>query len=163
MENFPDGERSEMVELYEAQGLSKTDATMVIDTMSKPEYAKFFVDLMMMAEIGLLDPDHEPSELRVAVLSMMSFLMFGFWPLFIIASLRWLGWFDVESSAGQVVCVACSAAMIIVVFKAARIGNPNQRLEPLLLVLGLAAFMSVKAAQSLHQAALWTVTPQHIQ
>lgn len=40
MENFPDGERSEMVELYEAQGLSKTDATMVIDTMSKPEYAK---------------------------------------------------------------------------------------------------------------------------
>merc|ERR1719178_100389 len=59
MDNFPDGERSEMVELFEAQGLNKVDATMVIDVMSKPEYSKFFVDLMMMAEIGLPDPRHE--------------------------------------------------------------------------------------------------------
>jgi hypothetical protein len=35
LKNYPSGEVDEMIELYEAQGLSKEDATQVIKTLSK--------------------------------------------------------------------------------------------------------------------------------
>jgi hypothetical protein len=35
LKNYPSGEVNEMIELYEAQGLSKADASQVIRTMAK--------------------------------------------------------------------------------------------------------------------------------
>ena len=47
MENNPEGEISEMVDLYMEKGVSKEDATTIITTMAK--YKDFFVDHMMVS------------------------------------------------------------------------------------------------------------------
>ena len=48
LENYPEGEVSEMIEIYEAKGMSHEDAVKVINISSK--YKDFFVDLMMVQE-----------------------------------------------------------------------------------------------------------------
>jgi len=45
LENFPDGERKEMVELYVSKGLREEDARKAIETMSKRGYEEFFCRL----------------------------------------------------------------------------------------------------------------------
>jgi len=90
MENFPDGERKEMVELFQAQGLSTADATLSIETMSKDEYKNFFIDLMMMQEIGMSDPELEPSAAQTASIVSSAFVMLALWPSFVWIIARWL-------------------------------------------------------------------------
>ena len=55
MDNYPEGEINEMIEIYESRGMSKEDATQVIRTMSK--YKDFFVDVMMAEELALQVPE----------------------------------------------------------------------------------------------------------
>lgn len=53
MENSPQGEIEEMIELYEGKGFSKEDAKTIIETMAKNE--KFFVSIFdMQSSAGLL-------------------------------------------------------------------------------------------------------------
>jgi DNA damage-binding protein 1 len=51
MENYPEGEITEMIDIYKEKGMSHEDAKIVIETMSK--YKEFFVDLMMAQELEL--------------------------------------------------------------------------------------------------------------
>jgi DNA damage-binding protein 1 len=51
MENYPEGEVSEMIEIYEEKGLTNADAKLIVETMAK--YKEFFVDVMMMHELEL--------------------------------------------------------------------------------------------------------------
>ena len=46
------GEIKEMVDLYVEKGISQPDAENIISTMSK--YPEFFVDHMMVQELGLM-------------------------------------------------------------------------------------------------------------
>ena len=46
-----------MVEIYMERGLSEEDATTIINTMAK--YKEFFVDHMMVMELGLMPVDAE--------------------------------------------------------------------------------------------------------
>lgn len=55
LENFPEGEIKEMVEIYEERGMSHEDAVIVVRTMAK--YKDFFVDVMMTQELELQVPD----------------------------------------------------------------------------------------------------------
>lgn len=57
LENFPEGEIKEMVEIYEERGMSHEDAVLVINTMAK--YKDFFVDVMMTQELELQVPDND--------------------------------------------------------------------------------------------------------
>ena len=52
-----EGEKQEMVEIYMERGLSEEDATTIINTMAK--YKEFFVDHMMVMELGLMPVDAE--------------------------------------------------------------------------------------------------------
>jgi len=80
MENSPQGEIEEMIELYEGKGFSKEDAKTIIETMAKNE--KFFVDHMMVEELGMMAVDDEdPSPLQQGGVMFGSFMMFGFIPL----------------------------------------------------------------------------------
>eukprot|EP00658_Telonema_sp_P-2_P012914 TRINITY_DN14916_c0_g1_i2.p1 TRINITY_DN14916_c0_g1~~TRINITY_DN14916_c0_g1_i2.p1 ORF type:complete len:274 (-),score=53.70 TRINITY_DN14916_c0_g1_i2:389-1210(-) len=90
MENFPDGERKEMTELFEAQGLSPEDAELAIATMSKEEYTPFFIDLMMMQEIGMSHPESEPSALQTACIVGATFICMALWPAFVGITLQLL-------------------------------------------------------------------------
>jgi VIT1/CCC1 family predicted Fe2+/Mn2+ transporter len=68
LENYPEGEIKEMVEIYEARGMSKEDAELVISTMAK--YKDLFVDIMMTQELELQVPeaDHVQESFREGTL-----------------------------------------------------------------------------------------------
>ena len=56
MDNYPEGEVSEMIEIFEEKGMSNVDAKVVIETMAK--YKDFFVDVMMLHELELMVCDN---------------------------------------------------------------------------------------------------------
>eukprot|EP00978_Attheya_sp_CCMP212_P040752 scaffold225773_cov24-Attheya_sp.AAC.1 len=57
MENYPEGEIREMIDIFISKGMSPPDAESVITTMAK--YQDFFVDMMMTEELGLQVPDDD--------------------------------------------------------------------------------------------------------
>ena len=54
-ENYIEGERKEMIELYSSKGLTEEDARKVVKICSKNP--KFFVEVMMKEELELMPPD----------------------------------------------------------------------------------------------------------
>jgi len=81
MENYPEGEIAEMIDIYESRGMSREDATSVIKTMAK--YKDFFVDVMMTEELALQVPeeDHKTDSMKEGVVMFCSFATFGSLPL----------------------------------------------------------------------------------
>lgn len=80
MKNNPEGEIQEMIELYEGKGFSTEDATTIISTMAN-NY-EFFVNHMMVEELGMMSPDDEdPTPLQQGGVMFASFMCFGFIPL----------------------------------------------------------------------------------
>merc|ERR1740139_1321564 len=81
MENYPEGEIQEMIEIYEGRGMKREDAIVVIETMAK--YKDFFVDIMMKEELEMLvpDDDHTLESFREGVVMFCSFALFGSFPL----------------------------------------------------------------------------------
>eukprot|EP00746_Dinoflagellata_sp_MGD_P143367 gnl/MRDRNA2_/MRDRNA2_76203_c0_seq1.p1 gnl/MRDRNA2_/MRDRNA2_76203_c0~~gnl/MRDRNA2_/MRDRNA2_76203_c0_seq1.p1 ORF type:complete len:277 (-),score=63.27 gnl/MRDRNA2_/MRDRNA2_76203_c0_seq1:19-849(-) len=78
VENYPEGEIVEMIEIYKAKGMTAEDASIVANTLSK--YTDFWVEHMMLTEIGMLPPEAEGVVLN-GVLMFLSFLIFGAVPL----------------------------------------------------------------------------------
>jgi len=81
MENYPEGEIREMVDIYVSRGMERDDAEMVIKTMSK--YQDFFVDVMMAEELQLQVPedDYQMENFKEGVVMFCSFATFGAFPL----------------------------------------------------------------------------------
>lgn len=81
MENYPEGEIHEMIDIYEKRGMTREDATVVINTMSK--YKDFFVDVMMAEELALQVPeeDHKTESMKEGVVMFCAFATFGSLPL----------------------------------------------------------------------------------
>lgn len=80
--NFPDGERAEMVAIYEGKGLAKADAERLIAILtSKPEYKDFFIDHMMQQELGQAVPGEDENPLKDGAVTFFAFLFWGTIPL----------------------------------------------------------------------------------
>lgn len=81
MENYPEGEIREMIDIYESRGMNREDATQVIETMAK--YKDFFVDIMMTEELALQVPeeDHKIESMKEGVVMFCAFATFGSLPL----------------------------------------------------------------------------------
>lgn len=81
MENYPEGEIREMIDIYVSRGMSREDATIVIEKMSK--YKDFFVDVMMAEELALQVPeeDHKTESMKEGVVMFCAFATFGSLPL----------------------------------------------------------------------------------
>lgn len=79
VENFPEGEIAEMIEIYMKAGISLDDARLVACTLAK--YPKFWVEHMLLHEIGILPPSEEDSSWRSSTAMFVSFLLFGFVPI----------------------------------------------------------------------------------
>lgn len=81
MENYPEGEIREMIDIYESRGMNREDATKVIETMAK--YKDFFVDIMMTEELALQVPeeDHKIESMKEGVVMFCAFATFGSLPL----------------------------------------------------------------------------------
>ncbi|MBN1346347.1 MAG: VIT1/CCC1 transporter family protein [Phycisphaerae bacterium] len=77
VENYPEGEKHELVELYMEKGLSKEDATTIVEIIARKKEA--WIDIMMVEELGIIESDESP--LKNAVATFLSFGVFGFVPL----------------------------------------------------------------------------------
>ena len=77
VDNYPEGEQRELVELYEARGFSRDDAEIVVGIISKNHTA--WVDIMMIEELGIITTADSP--MKNAVATFLSFAVFGFVPL----------------------------------------------------------------------------------
>ena len=77
VENNPDGEKTEMKEIYIEKGLAEEDATIAVETLSK--HPKAWIDIMMVEELGLLDTDDSP--IKNGLVSLFSFIILGLIPL----------------------------------------------------------------------------------
>jgi DNA damage-binding protein 1 len=78
VQNYPQGEIAEMRQLYMQNGLSSEDADTVAKILSK--YEDFWVEHMLLTEIGMLPPDDE-NPLKASCVMFISFFIFGSLPL----------------------------------------------------------------------------------
>ena len=81
LDNHPEGEIEEMVELFEQRGMGHDDAVEVIKRMSK--YKEFFVNIMMTEELSLPvpDPDDDVNSRKEGVVMFLAFAFFGMLPI----------------------------------------------------------------------------------
>ena len=77
VDNNPEGEKIEMVEVYRNRGLSEEDAHTMANTISKSK--KAWVEVMMLEELGLIEMDDSPG--KNAVITFIAFVGFGILPL----------------------------------------------------------------------------------
>uniref|UniRef100_A0A7S0DJN2 Uncharacterized protein n=1 Tax=Amorphochlora amoebiformis TaxID=1561963 RepID=A0A7S0DJN2_9EUKA len=77
LENYAEGERKEMIALYQTVGLSKSDAEIVVRTFAK--YKKQFIDLMMLQELQMTAPEGKP--LLTALAQLIFFTLAALVPI----------------------------------------------------------------------------------
>lgn len=80
MDNYEEGEITEMIELYvNKHNIERDDANTIIRTMAK--YKDFFVDHMMVIELDLMPPDEQSMAIKNGLVTFTSFLFFGVIPI----------------------------------------------------------------------------------
>ncbi|PKL05674.1 MAG: hypothetical protein CVV53_08300, partial [Spirochaetae bacterium HGW-Spirochaetae-9] len=77
VENYPEGEKRELREIYIARGMSAQDASDVVEIIAKDKES--WVDTMMIEELGIMPNDESP--LGNALATFLSFAVFGFLPI----------------------------------------------------------------------------------
>jgi VIT1/CCC1 family predicted Fe2+/Mn2+ transporter len=80
-----------MVEIFEQKGFSTDDAKETVELMAK--YKDFFLDSMMVDELGLTVPDADDNPWIDGLVCFGSFVCFGFMPLagYVVAAIMGLG------------------------------------------------------------------------
>jgi vacuolar iron transporter family protein len=76
-ENYPEGEKRELVQIYMSKGVTKPDAEKMVETISKHKNA--WLDIMMVEELGMIEPTQSP--LKNSLVTFGSFCVFGFVPV----------------------------------------------------------------------------------
>jgi len=107
LENYPEGEMEEMIELYMAKGMSAEDAKLVVSVMSK--YEEFFIDVMMCQELRMQLFDGELH--HIALSTLCAVLGFGFLPILGFALWTWLS-VGISLSLALVIVLVTSALLI---------------------------------------------------
>ena len=88
VENYPEGEVNEMIQIYLSKGISREDAVSVAMTLSK--YTDFWVEHMMLTEIGIIPADPSESHALSGIIMFLSFAFFGAIPLAAYAAIELL-------------------------------------------------------------------------
>mmetsp|Transcript_5561 Transcript_5561/g.6004 ORF Transcript_5561/g.6004 Transcript_5561/m.6004 type:complete len:263 (+) Transcript_5561:39-827(+) len=78
VDNNPEGEKKEMVEIYTNKGIPEEDAMQMTDILSRHKTA--WIDIMMVEELGIIE-NHLTSPLKSALASLISFAAFAAVPL----------------------------------------------------------------------------------
>ncbi len=77
VENYPEGEKKELEEIYTELGMSEADAHAVTEIISKHQDA--WVNIMMAEELGIVKEEGSP--LKNALATFFAFALFGVVPL----------------------------------------------------------------------------------
>ncbi len=135
VEHFPEGERTELFELYRAQGHSEEDARTLVEIKTKDR--KLWVDSMMLEELQMIEDTNKP--LVSAAATLVSFIVAGAVPLLVyLAGLL----FPIPSTVAFPVSLGLSAAALFGLGAAKVLvteRNPWKSGLEMLLVGGLAA------------------------
>jgi VIT1/CCC1 family predicted Fe2+/Mn2+ transporter len=102
VEHYPEGEKKELVELYEAKGIPADDARQMVETVCR--HPKAWVDIMMVEELGILADEESP--LKNALTTFVSFAVFGFMPLLTSVLARFVPFLRQNSFAVSAALVA---------------------------------------------------------
>lgn len=86
VDNYPEGEKTELIELYVAKGMEQKDAETVTEIISKNK--KTWVDIMMVEELGIMHTEESP--MKNAITTFCSFSFFGFLPIVAYIALQFL-------------------------------------------------------------------------
>jgi len=103
LENYPEGEKKELIEIYEGKGLSREDATTLTEILEK--HPEVMVDTMMVVELGILE-EHE-SPIKNGLVTFGAFVLFGFVPLLVFVLMRVTGW-QLDGMLWACVLTACT-------------------------------------------------------
>lgn len=79
IDNYPEGEKLELIELYMEKGMSEEDARIITETLARNK--KAWIDVMMVEELGILSESDSP--LKNALVTFFSFVVFGFIPILV--------------------------------------------------------------------------------
>lgn len=116
VDNYIEGEKKEMVEIYMKKGMTKEQATTVIDIFA--QHKDMFVDLMMVEELGLEVPDDDAAPWKDGLVTFCSFLVFGSVPLWCYVIFKLAGAKNKAMMFG-LTCAATALTMFLLgVFKA---------------------------------------------
>ena len=114
MEENPEGEIKEMVELYVARGVPEKDARQILETMARAS-TDFFVRHMMVLELGLMVPERARTQVEAppggattqaavtrGAVTLAAFAIFGALPLLAFLSIA-----SLDSGLGPGATVGC--------------------------------------------------------
>jgi|TARA_B100001093_G_scaffold146056_1_gene138778 VIT1/CCC1 family predicted Fe2+/Mn2+ transporter len=87
LQNYPEGEKEELKELYVEKGMSQDDSDKVVEILAK--YPDMMVDVMMADELGIIEDDESP--IFKGLVTFGSFVVFGFVPLLVFVVQRFVG------------------------------------------------------------------------
>jgi VIT1/CCC1 family predicted Fe2+/Mn2+ transporter len=90
VENYPEGEKKEMVEIYMEKGMSREDAEKMTEVLSRNKEA--WISVMMVEELGIIEDDESP--FKNALVTFASFAIFGFVPLLAYILARFIPFFE---------------------------------------------------------------------
>lgn len=124
VENNPEGEVNEMVQIYMNKGLSLDDAFVVARTLAK--YEDFWIEHMMLTEIGIIPEFDSPAEtFQKACIMFSSFFLLGGSPLLVYTvGVIWGGFHDLQSRV-VLSCVGSGIPLLILgAIKAKSANNP---------------------------------------
>lgn len=142
-ENHPEGERKEMVEIYVEKGFSEQDAERVIDTMAK--YRNFFIDHMLVQELGLLPPEFADSPVKTGLTTSLSYALFGALPLALYISLDQVAWSGTSGAFGITLAISSILVLCLGILKVKYTREKSYRRSLLLLsnliLTGLFSFL----------------------
>jgi len=77
IENYPEGEKKEMLEIYQNKGLPKEDAEVMVEALARNKEA--WIEIMMIEELGLIETEESP--IKNGIITFVSFICFGIIPI----------------------------------------------------------------------------------
>lgn len=110
-DNYPEGEKEEMIQIYQEKGFSREEATKVITIMSKPQYKSYFIDHMMAQEVGEQMPDEDASPIKNGLVTLGAFMVAALIPF--IAYIIFYG-ANYKDGKGQI--GICSAVTLLTLY-----------------------------------------------
>lgn len=107
VEHYPEGEKQEMIEIYISKGMSEEDAYSMVEILSRNK--ETWISVMMAEELGIVEAEESP--MKNAVVTFISFLIFGFIPL--IAYVLSIFIAGMESLTFIIACILTAATLFI--------------------------------------------------
>jgi len=133
-DNYKEGEITEMVELYVKKGFEEADAREVLSVMAKTEYRDFFIDHMMLEELGKAVPDAGDSPAKAGLAMFFSFIVFGSLPAWSYV-VCYLAGYDAQGGLFGISCGMTAIALFLLGFSQAKFTEANKWYSGVLMML----------------------------